>query len=196
MSTQLQKSIHRQSDNVEGCRIGTCLRQPELMDHSVGVPDSMPTVLGLAQIKTIKMCQCNCCRALVKIRRWRQQNCLRLEARNPELRLSIRWCFRVAREIVTPSVGRTLSACARPVERSVLSSGSRGDILHHGGDIPKRSQRQECAYRAGRPPANANLCGAWRHPSNSGAISGNSQDGSFPNERRWEKPLSSETLIS
>src|SRR5260370_22583425 len=84
------------------------------MDDSARAPQAMPAIVGTPQIKPGKMRQVDRrCRGPACGRRRRQQHGFRLQARNPEYRLSIGRLQRIAWEIATPSAVRRLPGLLR-----------------------------------------------------------------------------------
>src|SRR5260370_25605938 len=114
MRAQLEQPIERQGRGIGSNGVRRLLSEPELMDDSARAPHSMPAIVGTPQIESGKMCQVDqhsCGPACG--RRCGQQHGFRLQARNPEYRLSIGRLQRIAWEIVTPSAVRRLPGLLR-----------------------------------------------------------------------------------
>lgn len=121
MGAQLEEAIRGQAEGVERRCIGHAVREPELMRCTIDMPEAVPAIIGLPQIKVVEMCQRDDRGGLaVDMLGGRQADGLRLKAWNPELRLIVRRCFGVAGEIATPSAWRMPPGCAEPIRRRAL----------------------------------------------------------------------------
>lgn len=164
MGAKLHEGIHQQGSGIEGGCIGHGLGQPELMRDAIDLPDTMPSVRRVPQIKAGQMRQRHYrfCRA-VPMLDGRKENNLRLEAWNPEQGLSVRWGFGVGREIATPNASRRFPVGWQPVSSSVIWSRSRDDSPHCDEDTPRRIRRRGWFLRARKRPEHANQYSTWRH---------------------------------
>lgn len=91
VSTQLEKSIQRQRDSVEGGSLGRRVGQPELVSDAAGFPEAMPSIDRMPQIEAGQMRQRHdgFCQVIIVMLRG-QKDRLWLKARNPEQGLPIR----------------------------------------------------------------------------------------------------------
>ncbi len=141
------------------------MNEPELMNGPARAPHAMPAICGTPQIKTGKMCQVDqhsCGPACG--RRGGQQHGFRLQARNPEYRLSIGRLQRVAWEIATPSAVRRFPGSLRLETCGGSRVRNRDDSHHRDADTPRRSLRREYFSHVDKPPPSANRCRACGHP--------------------------------
>src|SRR5712671_4330611 len=135
------------------------------MDDSACAPHSMPAIVGTPQIESGKMRQVDqhsCGPACG--RRGGQQHGFRLQARNPEYRLSIRRLQRIAWEIATPSAVRRFPGSLRLETCGGSLVRNRDDSHHRDEDTPRRSLRRGCPWHVDKPPPSANRCRAFRPP--------------------------------
>src|SRR5712691_1107090 len=114
------------------------------MDDSARAPHSMPAIVGTPEIESGKMCQVDqhsCGPACG--RRGGQQHGFRLQARNPEYRLTIRRFHWVPWEIATPSAVRRLPGLLRLETCGGSLVRNRDDSHHRDEDTPTRIRRWE-----------------------------------------------------
>jgi len=113
---QIVEGIDRQECAIENRGIGNSVRQPELMHDTIDLPDTMPTVSGLAQVETVEMRQRDYGVGLsAAMLNWRKPYDLRLKTWAPEQGLPIGWSLRIGRKIEAPSAVRRLPAVLGPV---------------------------------------------------------------------------------
>src|SRR5882672_12944902 len=107
------------------------------MDGTAPAPHAMPAIVGTPQIKTGQMLQVDRHRrGRACGRRRRQQHGFRLQAWNPEYRLTIRRFQRVAWEIATPSAVRRLPGLLRLETCGGSHVRNREDSHHRDEDTP------------------------------------------------------------
>ena len=143
MRAQLEQGVERQSQGIGCGGVRRLLSEPELMDGPARAPHAMPAIVGTPQIKAGKMRQVDRrCRGPACGRRRGQQHGFRLQARNPEYRLSIGRLHRIAWEIATPSAVRRLPGLLRLETCGGSLVRNRDDSHHRDEDTPRRSQRR------------------------------------------------------
>src|SRR5713226_7456403 len=156
MRAQLEQPIERQGRGIGSNGARWILSEPELMDDSTRAPHAMPAIVGTPQIESGKMCQVDqysCGPACG--RRGGQQHGFRLQARNPEYRLSIGRLQRIAWEIVTPNAVRRLPGLLRLETCGGSLVRNRDDSHHRDEDTPRQSLRRGCPRHVDKPPPNA-----------------------------------------
>lgn len=116
VNAQVVEVVHRQDCSIESRGVGNGVGQPELVRNAVDLPDAVPTVRGLAQVKAVEMRQRDDrLHHAGEMLHGREPYGPRLKARIPEQRLPIGWGFRISRKIAAPSAVRTLPAAPGPV---------------------------------------------------------------------------------
>lgn len=59
VGAEIVEGVRWQDGAVKGSRIGNSVRQPELVCDAIDLPDTVPAILGLAQVEAVEMRECD-----------------------------------------------------------------------------------------------------------------------------------------